>query len=374
VVGCDGAHSIVRKSAGLTFDGAAYPQDFILADVHLKWDHQDSLTLFIGSYGFMAILPMKDGIFRLICSRSNYVDNESEPTIKDFEDTFAAVAPGEAELFDPVWISRFRLHHRNVHNYHAGRMFLAGDAAHIHSPAGGQGMNTGMQDAVNLGWKLAAVIRGEKNDSLLDSYSIERHKVGENLLRGTDRAFEFMCTTNPFYLYLRNTLVPWIIPWAMKDRNRRANRFRFVSQLGIRYRHSPIVGGASTYKGVLRGGDRAPDGKLEGVLGQVTLLGLCTGPTHHLILFSGIGPLAVSDEILQISVADFLEENVDWVKVHKILNESSPKLLSCADPEGHAHELYGFKEPSYVLIRPDGYISFIGPLSAMDELRAWVGM
>ena len=372
VVGCDGAHSIVRKAAGLKFDGAAYPQDFILADVHLKWDHRDSLTIFVGGYGFMAMFPMKDGVFRLVCTRPGHINDESEPTIKDFEEILAAVAPGEPELFDPTWISRFRLHHRNVHNYRAGRMFLAGDAAHIHSPAGGQGMNTGMQDAANLGWKLATVIRGEKGDSLLDSYNIERHKVGENLLRGTDRIFEFMATTNPIFLYLRNTLVPWVIPWALKNRSRRTNRFRFISQLGIRYRHSPIVGAASTYKGALHGGDRAPDGKLESVLGQITVLRQCTGATHHLILFSGTGAAAVNDEILQSAVADFLEERLSWVKAHKILNDPSPTESTYADPEGDIHELYGFKEPSYVLIRPDGYISFIGPLSTMDELRVWV--
>jgi 2-polyprenyl-6-methoxyphenol hydroxylase-like FAD-dependent oxidoreductase len=372
VVGCDGAHSVVRKSAGLKFNGAAYPQDFVLLDVHLKGTHPDALTMFLGSYGFLAIFPMKDGVFRLILSRPSHVNNETEPTVKDFEDAFAALAPGETELFDPVWISRFRLHHRNAENYRMGRMFMAGDAAHIHSPAGGQGMNTGMQDAVNLGWKLASVIRGEKDDSLLDSYNIERHKVGENLLRGTDRIFDFMSTKNPVFLYLRNTLVPCIVPWVLKDRSRRARGFRFVSQLGIRYRQSPIVGTASTHKGVLRGGDRAPDAKLVGSAEGATVLSLCRGPTHHLLLFSGTGSSAISNEILESSVTNFEAENSNWVKVHKICHTTSRTESSNSDPEGHVHQLYGLKDPSYVLIRPDGHIAFIGDLNTMDELRAWV--
>jgi 2-polyprenyl-6-methoxyphenol hydroxylase-like FAD-dependent oxidoreductase len=372
VVGCDGAHSIVRKSAGLKFEGAAYPQDFVLADVHLKWTHPDALTIFMGSTGFMVVLPMKDGVFRLILTRPRHLNDDTEPTIEDFEEACAALAPGETELFDPVWISRFRLHHRNVENYRVGRMFMAGDAAHIHSPAGGQGMNTGMQDAVNLGWKLASVIRGENGDSLLDTYNIERHKVGENLLRGTDRIFDFMSTKNPVYLYLRNTLVPWIVPWVMRDRSKRARRFRFISQLGIRYRHSPIVGAASTYKGVLHGGDRAPDGKLMGPEEGTTVLGLCRGPTHHLLLFSGTGAAAGSDEMLHSSAAEFITENSNRVKVHQICHTNLQKESSCSDPEGVVHKLYGFTDPSYVLIRPDGHVSFIGPLSTIDELKAWM--
>src|SRR5436190_13547878 len=155
VVGCDGAHSIVRHSANLNFEGAAYPQDFILADVHLQWDHPiDRLTMFMGQTLLLGF-PLRDGIFRLIGSRPGGLDKHAEPTLEDFQKIFAQLAPGNAQLVDPVWISRFRLHHRGVNCYRAGRLFVSGDAAHVHSPAGGQGMNTGMQDSVNLGWKLA---------------------------------------------------------------------------------------------------------------------------------------------------------------------------------------------------------------------------
>lgn len=369
VVGCDGAHSIVRRSTGLKFDGAAYPQDFILADVHLKWDQKACLTLYIGQ-GFMAIFPMKDGIFRLICSRPNQANVDTEPTILDFEEVFRILAPGTAELLDPVWLARFRLHHRNVESYRVGRMFLAGDAAHIHSPAGGQGMNTGMQDAVNLGWKLASVIRGEGGNELLDSYTIERHKVAKNLLNFTDRMFEMIATTNPLYLYIRNAIVPWVLPWVMGSRTRRANRFRFVSQLGIRYRHSVVVGQASTYKGKLRGGDRAPDGKLEGVGQEMTVIGLLMGPTHHLLLFSGTEAGALNGAALHSVATDCLQDN-KGLKVHEIFVAGSPSTSHFVDKGGEIHKLYGFQEPSYVLVRPDGYIAHIGPITKMDELRTW---
>jgi 2-polyprenyl-6-methoxyphenol hydroxylase-like FAD-dependent oxidoreductase len=370
VVGCDGAHSIVRRSTGLEFKGAAYPQDFILADVHLKWAEKACLTLFMGQ-GFMAIFPMKDGVFRIICSRPNQVNVDTEPTIEDFEEVFRTLAPGKAELLDPVWIARFRLHHRNVEKYRVGRMFLAGDAAHIHSPAGGQGMNTGIHDAINLGWKLASVIRGEGNNELLDSYTIERHRVGENLLKGTDRLFEMMATTHPIYLYLRNTFVPWILPWVMGSRGLRANRFRFISQLGIRYRHSPVVGQASTYKGPLRGGDRTPDGALMGAEVETSVIGLLMGPTYHLLLFSGTGSEALNGEGLHKIATDFLNEN-KGVKVHEICAGASPSTASVVDKDGDVHKLYSFQEPSYVLVRPDGYIAFIGQITAMGELKTWL--
>jgi len=155
----------------------------------------------------------------------------------------------------------------------------------------------------------------------------------------------------------------------MRDPSTRAQRFRFVSQLGIRYRNSSIVGQAATWKGTLKGGDRAPDGKLGG---ENWLLWLCTGPTHHLLMFSGIGEAAVSDERLSEAASEFLKDGNESMKIHKILSTPSASGEGHVDSEGKLHQLYGFKESGYVLVRPDGYISFIGSLSTMDELKVWV--
>jgi len=372
VVGCDGAHSVVRRAAELEFEGAAYSQDFVLADVHIEWDHPaDCLTLFMAQ-GMLIGFPMSGGLFRLVATRPSDLSNHDEPTLADFQDLFDRMAPGTGKLYDPVWISRFRLHHRATDHYRMGRLFLAGDAAHIHSPVGGQGMNTGMQDSVNLGWKLARVIRGEKDDSLLDSYDVERHKVGERLLRTTDRFFRLGATSNYFLSILRNTFVPWVLSWVASERSRRARIFRFISQLGIRYRNSPIVGTASTYRGPLRGGDRAPNETIQGADGETNLLELCIGPTHHLILFSGTGLTATDGQSLEGTAVKFLKANPDWVKVHKILSASSPQSSGYVDPEGKVHSRYGFTEPGYALVRPDGHVAHIGPLSAMEELQEWV--
>lgn len=378
VVGCDGAHSVVRHAAELKFLGSAYPQDFLLADVHLDWslypDGDNRLNLFMGQ-GMMIGFPLKDGLFRLVVGttgRKLTADERTEPTLEDFRKVWEVMAPGEAALRDPVWMTRFRLHHRGADCYRRGRLFVAGDAAHIHSPAGGQGMNTGIQDAVNLGWKLAAVLRGECDEKLLDSYDTERRRVGEHLLQGTDRAFQFGTSGNPVFIFLRNFLVPWVLPWAFKDRGRRAKMFRFISELGIRYRHSPIIGTASKYIGPLHGGDRAPDATLQGSDGPTSLLGLCTGCGHHLIMFSGTRSVAVDEAALQTFADGSLKISDDRAKAHNVF---ARKLLGSSgylDEEELLHARYGFVEPGYVLIRPDGYIAHIGPLTAMDEFLAWL--
>ncbi len=373
VVGCDGAHSIVRKSAGMKFEGGVYPQDFILVDVHMKWEQKACFSMFLGS-GFLGVFPLNNGLFRLIVSRAQERGKEGELTLQDFKDVVDEFVPGKTELYDPEWITRFRLHHRMVDCYRKGRCFVAGDAAYIHSPVGGQGMNTGMQDAVNLAWKLGSVLKGLSNDGILDSYDKERSKVGMKLLYTTDRLFEMMATSNPVVLWLRNTAVPWIIPWTMSNQKVKEKRFRFVSQLEIRYRESPVVGQASSWNGQLRGGDRAPDGELSGGDEMKWLLELCSGVDFHLLLFSGIGDANLSDESLEEVGENFLNERNNAVKIHKILTlpNSATHGNANTDAEGKIHELYGFKEPGYVFIRPDGYISFIGLLSTMDELKSWV--
>ena len=166
--------------------------------------------------------PLKDGLYRLIASRPNIGVDDAEPTLEDFQTIFSKLAPGTATLRDPIWLTRFRLHHRGANKYRDGRLFVAGDAAHIHSPAGGQGMNTGIQDAINLGWKLASALHGECKDpnAILESYDIERRRVGEYLLKGTDRAFLFGTSSNPLFLFLRNSLVPWVLPWVLANRGR----------------------------------------------------------------------------------------------------------------------------------------------------------
>ncbi|OTA93859.1 hypothetical protein M434DRAFT_39440, partial [Hypoxylon sp. CO27-5] len=258
VVGADGAHSIVRKSAtGLTFQGAAYPQDFILCDASIRnakipWDR---FSLCMGK-GSLAVFPLKDGTCRVVVSRVQESNADVDPTLNVFQDMLNRLHPGAGELYNPTWITQFHLHHRGVNSYRDRRLFVAGDAAHIHSPAGAQGMNTGIQDSVNLGWKLAKVIRGERPDSLLDTYDRERRPIGQNLLESSDKMFTWGCSTNPFFVTFRNLVFTWVLPWFVSSENRRANIYKFISELGISYKDSSGVGTAPGHSGSIVGGDR----------------------------------------------------------------------------------------------------------------------
>ena len=174
---------------------------------------------------------------------------------------------GAVRLRDPVWLTRFRLHHRQAARYRDGNVFLAGDAAHIHSPVGAQGMNTGIQDSWNLGWKLAMVSRGVANEEILESYNAERWPVGRTLLRATDRIFagvEKSVTRGSYAAALRRLIVRHVIAPALSRRRIRAIAFHFVSQLGIRYANSPVVTeGTPNLRRGPRAGDRLPDARVR---------------------------------------------------------------------------------------------------------------
>ncbi|KAI0148623.1 FAD binding domain-containing protein [Xylariaceae sp. FL1272] len=372
VIGADGAHSAVRHAAkNLTFDGDVYRQEFILADCHLKSDHPPNRAYMCLGQGVMVVIPMsRNGLVRLVVSRPGQ-DDSRDPKLEDFEEFLQGIFPGGGSLHDPTWITRFRLHHRGVNKYRDGRLFVAGDAAHIHSPAGGQGMNTGIQDSINLGWKLGAVLRNEKPDSFLDSYHDERHPVGQHLLNNTDKSFTYVTTSNPILLFLRNLLLPWVLPLVTKDKSRVRNMFMFQSQLKIRYRHSNIVGTAVGFSGPLQGGNRAPDAKIKSTDGEKWLLDLLTPQHHHLLLFSGIDSGA-SEGDLHRAEETFVDHARGTAKVHMIFSKGHSEQGGYIDVDDELHQSFGFKNAGYALVRPDCYLAHIGPLSAVAEAAKWL--
>lgn len=194
VVGCDGAHSTVRKLAGIPFEGDAYPQDFLLGDLEVDGPlDRHSINAFPRGPGLAIFFPLGEPrSWRVIAMavdqrKPTWEEVPAVATLSELQSIVDAATGGSLRLRDPAWITRFRLHHRQTQHYRAGSLFLAGDAAHIHSPVGAQGMNTGIQDAWNLGWKLALVVQGIARTDLLDSYEAERWPVGRFLLRVTDR-------------------------------------------------------------------------------------------------------------------------------------------------------------------------------------------
>jgi len=209
VVGCDGAHSRVRHELGLTFHGHPYPQDWVLADVLLDTDlREDAAHAFFRPDGLPAILfPMRDHRWRLTLpfagSRSGEV-----PTLEEIQQLTDQRMPRPVTVSDPTWLANFRCHRRSASAYRRGRVLLAGDAVHIHTPAGGQGMNTGIMDAHNLGWKLALVAGGRSPDALLDSYGTERLPVAQDVLKLTHTLVRYGTISHPVKRRVRDVVVP----------------------------------------------------------------------------------------------------------------------------------------------------------------------
>lgn len=374
VIGADGAHSVVRHASDtFTFDGAAYAQNFILCDAHIQPPRtSDNLYMCLG-HGQMALLPLKDGMVRIIITLPTKLDN-TELRLVDFQNFLDAMIPGHGSLYDPTWMTRFSLHHRGVNLYRDRRLLVAGDAAHIHSPVGGQGMNTGIQDAINLGWKLGAVIRGERPDSFLDTYHQERHPVGQQLLEYTDRAFTWLTWSNPVYMCIRNALLPLIAPLLTRNPDRLRQGYLFVSEFAISYANSPIVGKSPRFQGPVVGGSRAPDGRLIGKNGErKTLYETLSADHHSLVLFAGSGLQAASPAELEAAKEKFLHtrpqmSKTDVYHVHSTEDLTILESNHFWDMEESLHQSYGFKVPGYAYIRPDFYIAHIGLLPSPDEL------
>jgi 2-polyprenyl-6-methoxyphenol hydroxylase-like FAD-dependent oxidoreductase len=251
VVGCDGAHSAVRRLMGSPFEGGEYQASFMLADVETNDDlPADQMQICPHESGPLAIFPMSASRRRIVATVD---EQEGEaPSLELVRRLLAGRGPAGIEALGLHWSSYFRIHHRQVASLRAGRFFIAGDAAHIHSPFGGQGMNTGLQDVWNLVWKLDLAARGRAREALLDSYTAERLPVIKQVMEGTDLLTKAMGTPNKLAQTLRDLLIPaasHLPPFTHAFVSR-------LSGLGIAYQGSAIVDGAGKrcFDGTLRGG------------------------------------------------------------------------------------------------------------------------
>ena len=251
VVGCDGAHSAVRHQLNLAFEGAVYEQSFMLADLETnEAQPANEMQLCPSEFGPLAIFPMSLTRRRIVATIEK-ADGDS-PSLELVRKTLAQRAPAGIEALSMRWSSYFRVHHRQVGQMRVGRMFIAGDAAHIHSPFGGQGMNTGLQDVWNLAWKLDLALRSGNSEQLLDSYTAERRPVIKDVIETTDRLTKVMGTLSAVAQAVRDTMLPTMSHLAPLQ-----HAFvRKLSQLGITYHGSPMVEGAGEryFDDSLRGG------------------------------------------------------------------------------------------------------------------------
>lgn len=318
LIGCDGAHSAVRESLNQPFEGGAYPSQFIMSDAKVDWEFDHShLRLFLNPGSIGVFFPLKgEELSRVLTIRE--VDKEFQPktrtttsfpaSLYEIEENFNEATHLDVRLSNPVWVTKFHVHHRCVERMQIRRVFLAGDAAHIHSPAGAQGMNTGLQDAANLCWKLAWVLKGHAHPEMLETYHQERWPVAQKLLKFTDRFFFVATTNNRTLIKVRDLLFPVITKFMMKKPAGRRALFGFVSQLEIHYHSNLVV--------VERAGKRLPDFQLHD--GR-KIFDLITGYQFHLLVFDD----------------------------HKV-DEIFPDLKIL-------HIKSDFKKSGMILVRPDGY-------------------
>lgn len=396
LVGCDGAHSTVRHELGLAFEGEKYPETWILGDVSAEGDlREDEINLFNTNEGLLAFFPYGGGRFRVVADKESdttLAENTEKtyteytpPTLEELQDAVDRRSYIKEKLSHPLWTSSFSIHRRHVSKYRVNRVFLAGDAAHIHSPAGGQGMNTGMQDAFNLGWKLALAANNLVTDSFLDSYEEERLAVALNVLQMTDFITKVNTTRNPIAQHIRNRLAPILSAQEVIQKRIRNN----ISEHALNYRKSPIVSEdfpnllESAASSVLHqfidfkhgppAGELAPDAflypeQITKAEDPVRLHELLKQKDHVLLIFvesesdnlvpevERITELAYSFANIEIDIFIIASSQEELKRFQNLKGKEKVALLT--DWELSAHHKYGARGNCLYLLRPDGYIGY----------------
>ena len=347
LIGCDGAHSTVRERTGTPFQGGGVGLSFFLGDVEVDGPDvpQDDLTIHVHRGDVVFMGRLSDRLVRMIVAlhSEKHKDEHRQLTAADFQEAVDQVGV-RVKVRATEWTAPFRVSDRRARAYRIGHVFLAGDASHIHSPVGGQGMNTGIQDVANLAWKMEAVARGA-HPCLLDSYEEERGEVGKALLRFTERGLKVATISNPLIEGVRDLLAPLISNLKPVQRA----MISFVAETGIEYRSSAIVwdhGG----DGDLRAGDRLPDLTLQNPGDKTTLLRDWTEPRHLALVING-------------SDAEISQIRSDLPEVEVV-----PLCMPQLDDEGIG--LLGIRK-KLIIVRPDGYVGFRGPLTLRKERLAY---
>jgi 2-polyprenyl-6-methoxyphenol hydroxylase-like FAD-dependent oxidoreductase len=387
LIGCDGAHSTVRHGLGIDFAGVAEPNDWILADVHLDGDlPADELRIYWHAQGILAFFPIARGRFRVVADSgpAAAMDKVRDPTLTEVQAVVDARGPGGLTVRDPLWLAGFRINERKVTEYRVGRVFLAGDAAHIHSPAGGQGMNTGMQDAFNLAWKLGLVRAGRGREAiLLDSYSRERSAVGDEVLRNAGAVTRVATLHSPTAQHLRNALLPVLASFGFV----RARARDTLAELAVHYRRGPLSHderplaprARALASGGVVAGDRAPDvSVLDGRTGARTqLFRLLHGTRHCLLLCTGDTSGEELRRSLERIAAAVRTTYTDLIDIYVAApagpaGGAAPETPLLVDVGGEVRRSYAAHVPIGVLIRPDGYVGYYGQPADRDRLLAYL--
>ena len=282
LVGCDGARSQVRHALGLTFEGGTSERLFYVADVDIDWafDH-DALHVCLATNTITAFFPLKgENRWRIVGTfPEGHEADEASILYEEIERQIITDTELKLDITNVNWFSVYKVHSRHVNKFSSGRCFLAGDSAHIHTPAGAQGMNTGIQDGYNLAWKLSEVLKGNADASLLDTYNEERLPNAHRLLQTTDRIFQMGASDDWFAVFIRTKIVPYIANFALSLDVVKNAIFPLASQIGINYRASSLSSG-DAFK--IKSGDRMPYFMVEGT----SIYDRLREPKFHLLVFT----------------------------------------------------------------------------------------
>ena len=353
LVGCDGAKSPTRRALGLEFEGSTFERMFYVADAQVDWHlSHDALHICLAKDSFVVFFPLKgEKRYRIVgVFPEEFAKEEGDILYEEIEQRIKEEAKLKLDIHDVEWFSTYKVHTRHVSQFSAGRCFLAGDSAHIHSPAGAQGMNTGIQDSYNLAWKLALVLQGVADKTLLDTYNEERLENAKNLLQTTDRMFQFAAGSEWFLAFLRTNVLPSVAKYILGLDTVRKFIFPLISQIGINYRHSSLSQHAGDENFNVKAGDRMPYILVDG---ESIYDGL-QGPRFHLVVFSDA---QVELQELQTELESQYHEFVDFNAI-----SLRPEVA----------EAFGTDKSFSVLLRPDCYIGYISKETSLVELKVYL--
>jgi len=353
LVGCDGPKSRIRHGLGLSFEGSTLERLFYVADVQIDWSFShDSGYAYLPRNSMVLVFPMEgEKRYRIIGTFPEGLEKDGgEILYAEIEQRIKEDTKQSLNISNVNWFSVYKVNSRRVNKFSEGRCFVAGDAAHIHSPAGGQGMNTGIQDAYNLAWKIAFVLKGYASEKLLETYNEERLPNAQKLLQTTDKAFAVQLGTNWLVNFIRTTIFPLLAKYILSLNIVAKNVFLLISQIRINYRDASLSnpGGEQDFK--VKAGDRMPYFLIDGK----SIYDKLHQPKFHLFIFSNNqSDFQTLKTELNIQYTEFVDLNTIRI-----------------DPQ--VAKTFGTNNSFHVLLRPDNYIAFISNEMSLSKLRAYL--